>query len=524
MRVEILDHGFIELIETWGSEERIIEAARMSTNKGFQGWGPIHNRECELESELNGPGECVRFGCEPKPGDEKLLSYLWKNGHFTPFEMAGAVIVVQAPIFVFREWHRHRTQCLTGDTFITCVTPTGTSYKRTIKELFDLKHGGVIDNAPTQHRNGTSRAGTPVYRTARRKHPWRVRVLPNCQNRTLRVLNEKTMQFETAPMADVWESGAKQVFSVETDSGRRLRTSAEHPFFTDNGWVKMKDLVVGMKLARLGPVAANDRPIPPALRQGIGVWTSMMRRRLIAEVDACYLCGNKYQRSDLVLDHVVPVSASLVLALDPGNLKPACEPCHRNKTNSEQPGRRGATRRGIRWETIVRIAPASVEMTYDIEVSGANHNYLANDLVVHNSYNELSARYTPLPDVNYMPTVDRCIVVPGANKQANSANGRVPTHKEVIMWLEDLAHSYELSQAAYKRGLDIGIPKEIARLPVPVARYSRMMASTNLRNWTAFLGLRNHPAAQWEIREFAAALENILKAVFPRTIAMMRDK
>ena len=34
----VLDHGYIEIIETWGSDERIIEAARMSTNKGFQGW------------------------------------------------------------------------------------------------------------------------------------------------------------------------------------------------------------------------------------------------------------------------------------------------------------------------------------------------------------------------------------------------------------------------------------------------------------------------------------------------------
>jgi thymidylate synthase (FAD) len=47
---------------------------------------------------------------EAKHGDEKLLAFLWDNKHATPFEMAGAIIEVQAPIFVFREWHRHRTQ------------------------------------------------------------------------------------------------------------------------------------------------------------------------------------------------------------------------------------------------------------------------------------------------------------------------------------------------------------------------------------------------------------------------------
>ena len=84
-KVTILDHGYIEPIEHWGSDERIIEAARMSTAKGFLGWGT-----------------------PDAPGDEKLLRFLWENKHQTPFEMAGLTIEVQAPIFVFREWHRHR--------------------------------------------------------------------------------------------------------------------------------------------------------------------------------------------------------------------------------------------------------------------------------------------------------------------------------------------------------------------------------------------------------------------------------
>ena len=80
--MQVLDHGYVELVESWGSDERIIESARMSTNKGFDGWDK----------------------------DSKLLRYLWVNKHHTPFEMGGLIIEVQAPIFVFREWHRHRTQ------------------------------------------------------------------------------------------------------------------------------------------------------------------------------------------------------------------------------------------------------------------------------------------------------------------------------------------------------------------------------------------------------------------------------
>ncbi len=92
MRIEVLDHGYAAKVETWGSDERIVESARMSTNKGFKGWG-------DPSKPLDGA-----------PGDERLLRYLYEHKHMTPFEMAGMTIEVQAPIFVFREWHRHRTQ------------------------------------------------------------------------------------------------------------------------------------------------------------------------------------------------------------------------------------------------------------------------------------------------------------------------------------------------------------------------------------------------------------------------------
>lgn len=109
-RIEVLDKGYVSFIESWGSDEAIIEAARMSTQKGFNGWGG----KC-------GCADSINFG-EPQPdcstckgsgqvsGDEKLLKFLYENNHATPFEMAGLVIEVQAPIIVFREWHRHRTQ------------------------------------------------------------------------------------------------------------------------------------------------------------------------------------------------------------------------------------------------------------------------------------------------------------------------------------------------------------------------------------------------------------------------------
>lgn len=222
MKVPILDHGYVEFVKKWGSDERIIEAARMSTDKGFVSWEPYEGA--------------------PR-GDLGLLKYLYSNKHHTPFEMAGMTIVVQAPIAVFREWHRHRTQ----------------------------------------------------------------------------------------------------------------------------------------------------------------------------------------------------------------------------------------------------------------------------------SYNEMSVRYTPLPDVNYIPTAERCLAVQGTNKQAGAIAGADSiTHESALEWLEELESVYRIAEQCYQSGLRRGIPKEVARLPVPVGRYSRMMASTDLRNWLAFLTLRMDEKAQWEIRQFANEVGCLIESSFPK--------
>jgi flavin-dependent thymidylate synthase len=500
----VLDHGYTEHIESWGSDERIVEAARMSTNKGFLGWGS-----------------------EGAPGDEKLLRFLYENAHHTPFEMAGMTIEVQAPIMVFREWHRHRTQCLRGSTEITCVSPRGTVYKRTIKEIHDLKHGGVVDSMPMTTRNGFSKAGTPVLRSRRFRNPTRTRVLPNCQGRTLRVLDEATELFETGRMAEVWESGIKEVYAVRTRAGHLVGASAEHRFFTREGWKRAHELRPGDRLATNGMVAAMERPIPPALRSGIGVWTSMMRSRLISDEDRCHVCGSVFAFRDLELDHVVPVVVDLKQALDEANLKPICERCHRTKTNGEQQHRNHRVRLGVRWvELEGKPQLVGEEMTYDIEVEGPHHNFVADGLVVHNSYNELSARYTPMPDVNYVPTVDRLLLFAGGtNKQAGTIKGAdTLTLESALEWLGALADVYEHAERIYQDGLKRGVPKELARLPVPVGRFSRMRASANLRNWLGFLTLRSAPNAQWEIRKYAEQVGTYIAQAFPRTWQLFSER
>lgn len=139
------------------------------------------------------------------------------------------------------------------------------------------------------------------------------------------------------------------------------------------------------------------------------------------------------------------------------------------------------------------------------------------------SYGEMSARYIPLPNYNYMPAAFNILEranLQTTNKQAQSTSDFKPTLESLVADLEVLEAVYAHAQEVYEYLLKRGWPKELARLPVPVARYSRMRASGNLRNWLAFLTLRLDPNAQWEIRQYAQAVGRIIEVQFPRTWAL----
>lgn len=136
------------------------------------------------------------------------------------------------------------------------------------------------------------------------------------------------------------------------------------------------------------------------------------------------------------------------------------------------------------------------------------------------SYNEMSARYVPLPNENYLPSLDDLIKrsADAATTSNRQASGTRPCNAhDAQIFISALKDLYAQAQTVYQFGLDVGIPKELARLPMPVARYSRMRASANTRGWLAFLTLRMAPNAQWEIRQYANAVAALVEQVFPRT-------
>jgi len=78
---DVLDHGFVRVIDYMGDDSAICQAARVSYGKG-------------TKSVSN---------------DEGLIRYLMRHWHSTPFEMCEIKLHVKLPVFVARQWIRHRT-------------------------------------------------------------------------------------------------------------------------------------------------------------------------------------------------------------------------------------------------------------------------------------------------------------------------------------------------------------------------------------------------------------------------------
>ena len=78
---KVLNHGFVRLVDYMGGDERIVQAARVSYGKGTK----------------------------TKRKDAGLINYLLRNRHTSPFEQVIFTFHVKLPIFVARQWIRHRT-------------------------------------------------------------------------------------------------------------------------------------------------------------------------------------------------------------------------------------------------------------------------------------------------------------------------------------------------------------------------------------------------------------------------------
>ena len=81
-KVDVGSHGYVQLVDVMGDDDRVVDAARISYG---------------------------RHGTRDEVGDRRLLRYLMRRRHSTPFEQCEMVFIVKVPMDTWRQWIRHRT-------------------------------------------------------------------------------------------------------------------------------------------------------------------------------------------------------------------------------------------------------------------------------------------------------------------------------------------------------------------------------------------------------------------------------
>lgn len=135
------------------------------------------------------------------------------------------------------------------------------------------------------------------------------------------------------------------------------------------------------------------------------------------------------------------------------------------------------------------------------------------------AYNEVSARYTELPEEFYVPMLNNITTQSKDNKQART-NDRHPECSYIATYSRIIAES---AFAQYKEFIAMGCPRELARAILPVSTYTRFFGTVNLHNLFHFLTLRLHAHAQYEIRVYAEAILSIIRNICPVTVSTWEE-
>ena len=441
----LLDHGFVRLDGALADDLSVVNGARVS----------FARRKDEMDAS-----------------DEGLIRFLMRDRHGSPFEHNAFRFHVRCPIFVAREWFRHRIGCLTGDTEVTFVNINGEACARkTLDELWEMWSHGERDGhalsvsqrsedvrlaAAGRSERGIARelgAGRRAVRTSLagadgfRDAKWRVRRM------RVRVLDEETGTFTVGHIGDVIDKGVQPVYRLTLADGKQLTLTENHRLLTDSGWTRMREAV---GLVGDGGEAVMTRP--------------------------CSLVTNGVPAYQDVEDRDVPTRRGFKLVAHP-----------------------------VR---VVAVAYVGLRRTFDLSIEGRWHNFLANGIVVHNSFNEFSLRYAKATDDFYVPEVEDVrtqVGKPGAYRFEPVDDELAETTRDELRAVYD--HAYE----TYTRLVEQGVARELARSVLPVGAYTQFYWTVNARALMNFVSLRNSEFAQLEIRRYAEAVEAFFAELMPVT-------
>lgn len=149
--------------------------------------------------------------------------------------------------------------------------------------------------------------------------------------------------------------------------------------------------------------------------------------------------------------------------------------------------------------------------------------FVSNQWVRHRtwSFNQISGRYSEMPDEFYVPDEDKVTKQNPNNKQGGTDEYVGP--KDQDGWSNVFKQEQSAARSQYEEYLSTGMRRELARINLPLSQYTEMYATVDLHNLLHFLRLRLDHHAQYEIRVYAESILNIIRDIVPVTVKAFED-
>ncbi|MCM1983861.1 FAD-dependent thymidylate synthase [Lyngbya confervoides] len=431
-----------------------------------------------------------RFPDEAKAG-ELLVKYLLKGnrGHYGPLEHPQIILNFgYFPHSTMQQMRTHRNvsfdvQCLAANSVITFVDAQGRTapqLKKTIGELYDLWTYG---EASERQRHLRGHKGEDLG-TDRRDCKKRLKKM------RLRVLNEATGQFETSHIKDVICSGLQPVYRVTLADGKAIDCTANHRLYTPQGWQTMGD-AVGLETDAAGNVVNLNRTAEvmcnglAVAEKGLYRHRSWLKEQLNPWNKGKARYHQNYPEHKFALEFQ-PISSSV----------------------KWQPKAKAFIAHPI---PVIQVEYLGVQMTYDLEVEDPWHNFVANGMVVHNSFRYTGKRIldaaegkTDLEEVFYLRPVGDYSDREGKKYHYS------PDQRE-----QDLAWCMEGCKR-YAQRIHEGLAEEHARGLVPFDIRQHWVMSGNARSILHLLDIRGKFDVQMETRIMTEMMLTHFKAWMPQ--------
>lgn len=137
------------------------------------------------------------------------------------------------------------------------------------------------------------------------------------------------------------------------------------------------------------------------------------------------------------------------------------------------------------------------------------------------SLNEYSARYSVVTDEFYVPEPSVLKAQSRTNKQGRAGDLDDAQRDHII---NDMRRTWDSTYALYEQFInDADLARETARQILPVGGYTECYWKADLKNFLHMARLRMDPHAQWEIQEYARAMYDLARPLFPITCEAFED-